>query len=364
MRTVFRFIVLFLLLPASAIAASDEWRVEKATSQVRYTTDRSSWVDLRSGDTIPNRAWIATGPRGRAQLVRGVERIGFQPNTVAAITTKPGGVFATRKTEIVQQVGTLDLEIEKRSQPHTTVQTPYLAAVVKGTIFHVDVNRSKASVSVDRGLVQVTSFASGQQTNVGPRQSATVDKRVGMSVDGAITRPSISTVAPTTADVPAVGTTKLSGQNDATDDKEKSTNGANDASADTADDSMSKEPSGKDHTRANGNRRGDSQGNNGNGDRGSDSNGGKSGGSAGKGNGGANQGKGGGTGEKSSGTSGSGSGESKGSKGNGGVGGDGRGNGNSESKGSKGSDSGNNGHGGGNGKGNNGNSGSGGKGKK
>ncbi|MFP3541194.1 FecR domain-containing protein, partial [Pseudomonas sp. SIMBA_044] len=85
-----------------------------------------------------------------------MESIAFQPNTMAAITTKPAGFFAPRKTEIVQQVGALDLEIEKRSQPHTTVQTPYLAAVVKGTIFHVSVAKSKASVSVDRGLVQVT----------------------------------------------------------------------------------------------------------------------------------------------------------------------------------------------------------------
>ncbi|WP_210161477.1 hypothetical protein [Rhizobium leguminosarum] len=66
-------------------------------------------------------------------------------------------VFCPGKTEVLQQIGTLDLEIEKRSQPHTTVQTPYLEAVVKGTIFHVTVGKTKASVSVDRGLVQVTS---------------------------------------------------------------------------------------------------------------------------------------------------------------------------------------------------------------
>ena len=103
---------------------------------------------------------------GEFSFARGVESITFQPNTLAAITTNDS---AAMKTQISQQVGSLDLEIEERSQPHTTVQTPYLAAVVKGTIFHVTVEKEKAS-AVDRGLVQVTSFASGQQSNVAPGQ--------------------------------------------------------------------------------------------------------------------------------------------------------------------------------------------------
>ena len=231
----------FLLAPFGAHASGDDWQVAKATSQVRYTIDQKQWTDLRAGDVVPNKAWISTGPRGRAQLVRGVESIGFQPNSMAAITTKPGGFLSPRKTEIFQQVGALDLEIEKRSQPHTTVQTPYLAAVVKGTIFHVTVGKSKASVAVDRGLVQVTSFASGQQANVGPRQSATVDRKAGMDVAGAVSKPSITSVAPSVAVVPAIGATKLSGQPDAApDDKGKSKKGADDTSANTADDSKGK----------------------------------------------------------------------------------------------------------------------------
>ena len=238
MRVVLRFVVLLFLLPVSAIAGSDDWKVDKATSQVRYTTDQMSWKDLKSGDILPNHAWISTGPRGRARLVRGVESIAFQPNTMAAITTKPAGFFALRKTEIVQQAGALDLEIERRSLPHTTVQTPYLAAVVKGTIFHVSVGRSKASVSVDRGLVQVTAFASGQQANVGPRQSAIVDRKTGMKVDGAASRPSIIAVTPSVAVVPAVGTTTLTGQTEGSaEDKEKSGKGSQDTSENTANDS-------------------------------------------------------------------------------------------------------------------------------
>lgn len=201
----FRFIVLaFLLVPVSSFAANDDWRVAKATKEVRYSLGDAKWIDLHAGDVLPNHASVTTGTRGRALLVRGVERIEFQPNTTASITTT-SGFLSPRKTEINQQIGSLELEIEKRSQPHTTVQTPFLAAVVKGTIFHVSVSKTAASVKVDRGLVQVTSFASGQQANVGPKQSASVGAKTGMSVAGQEARPSITSVPASAAKLPAAG---------------------------------------------------------------------------------------------------------------------------------------------------------------
>lgn len=226
-----------ILLSASTLAAADDWRVVKATDQAKYTIDRTNWLDLNTGDVVPNRAWVSTGPRGRVQLARGVENITFQPNTLASITAYGG--FLAPQTQIVEQVGSLDLEIEKRSQPHTTVQTPYLAAVVKGTIFHVTVGKTKASVSVDRGLVQVTSFASGQLSNVGPHQSATVDSKVGMTVKGDVAKPEITSVAPSVARVPAVGTTILAGAVEASEAKNKSSAAGKDTSSSANDDGNS-----------------------------------------------------------------------------------------------------------------------------
>lgn len=319
-----RILLLFLafvisLLPVTAFASDEDWHVAKASSQVRYTTDQNTWKDLRAGDVVPNRAWISTGPRGRAQLVRGVEIIGFQPNTMASITTKAGGFFTIRKTEIVQQVGTLDLEIEKRSQPHTTVQTPYLAAVVKGTIFHVSVGKTKASVSVDRGLVQVTSFASGQRADVGPKQSATVDRKAGMKVAGAVSRPTIGSVATSVAVVPAVGTAELAGQT-------ADTAGDKGNSSKTSEDTTSRESTGS-ASHGNGSGNGSANGNSGN-------NGGNANGNTGgNGNGGSNS-----SGAGSSGNNGGGSGNGNSGNGGGNSGNNGNGGGN-----------GNNGNGGGNG---------------
>ncbi|MDR7147637.1 hypothetical protein [Rhizobium sp. BE258] len=320
------FALVTLLLPLTAYASGDDdWHVAKASSQVRYTTDQSMWKDLQTGDVVPNSAWISTGPRGRVQLVRGVESIGFQPSTLAAITTKSGGLFSARKTNILQQIGELDLEIEKRSQPHTTVQTPYLAAVVKGTIFHVSVGKTNASVSVDRGLVQVTSFASGQLANVGPRQRATVDRKSGMKVSGANSRPTISPVAPSVAVVPAVGTTALAGQAEVTtDDKGKSSKASNDASAKDAAQSNGKSgkgSSGSNDSGKSGNGNNGNGGGNGssNGNSGSNGNGGSSGAGSSGNNGNGNSGNGGGN-------SGNAGGNGKGNNGNGGGNGGGKGN--------------------------------------
>ncbi|MBY3068208.1 hypothetical protein HFO74_33130 [Rhizobium laguerreae] len=278
MSIVSRFLIAALfLLSTAAFAAAEDWRVVKATDQAKYTVDRMNWLDLSPGDVVPNRAWVSTGPRGRVQLARGVESITFHPNTLASIAT---GGFFSKKTEIVQLVGALDLEIEKRSQPHTTVQTPYLAAVVKGTIFQVTVGKTKASVSVDRGLVQVTSFASGQQSNLGPRQSAIVDSKAGMTVRGQLSKPEIISVAPLVAKVPVVGTTKLAGAIEASEAKNKSS---------TADDKTSSSASNSGGGKGGiGNSGGNDHGNSGKSDNNS---GGKGNGNSG-GNGNGNSGKG------------------------------------------------------------------------
>ncbi|MBB3545317.1 MULTISPECIES: FecR domain-containing protein [unclassified Rhizobium] len=323
----FRFIVLaFLLVPVSSFAANDDWRVAKATKEVRYSLGDAKWIDLHAGDVLPNHASITTGTRGRALLVRGVERIEFQPNTTASITTT-SGFLSPRKTEIKQQIGSLELEIEKRSQPHTTVQTPFLAAVVKGTIFHVSVSKTAASVKVDRGLVQVTSFASGQQANVGPKQSASVGAKTGMSVAGQEATPSITSVPASAAKLPAAGSKKLGSEKQANsnnkpskaDDGSKAANGKSHfGGSSIGGDRSSNGNNGSDRSRGSGNGNGNSgdtgHGNGGNnGAKGNNSGSGNHGNSA-SGNNGNGHGRSGnnGNGKGGSGNNGNGNGNGKG----------------------------------------------------
>ncbi|MCJ8521193.1 hypothetical protein ABID21_004279 [Pseudorhizobium tarimense] len=200
LRQIFTTILFVCLSAATAFAA--EWQVERTTKEVMYTVDRENWVSLQRGMAVPNNAWVSTGPRGRLALTRRTERLAIEPKTLAAVITREG--LLSRKTEVVQRTGQIAADIEKRSRPHTYVHTPLLAAVVKGRSFTVTVTSRDASVSVDRGLVQVTSFTGGQSTDVGPGQQARVDQAQNIAVAGN-GAPSVSSVEPTQAAVPAVG---------------------------------------------------------------------------------------------------------------------------------------------------------------
>ena len=153
--------IVAMLCPAAAWAAN-EWTVVRVTRDVTHSRDKSAWEPVTPGMTLPNGAWITTGPRGRLQLARGVERVSFQPGTTASIRTS--GVF-TRTTKIDQTAGILTLEIEKRSRPHTYVETPFLAAVVKGTIFTVTVDekRERADIVLSRPPLNVISMTQREQ---------------------------------------------------------------------------------------------------------------------------------------------------------------------------------------------------------
>lgn len=192
----------FVLALCPSIAFAKDWVVAKTTSQVSYTVDKTTWEAVAVGVVIPSKAWISTGPRGRVTLTRGEESLSLSPNTLGSVVTHEG-IFS-RKTEVVQQTGEIALDIEKRSSPHTYVHTPFLAAVVKGTTFTVTVTQQEASVAVESGLVQVSSFTGGETADVGPGQQATVDQNQTMSVAGVDAAPSVTSVEPTRANVPAV----------------------------------------------------------------------------------------------------------------------------------------------------------------
>lgn len=122
---------------------------------------------------VPNAAWIHTGKRGRVILGRDEEKIMFAPNTMAAIMSKTTG--GKRETVVGQQFGRLLLDVETRAEQHTTVQTPYLAAVVKGTRFETIVDGRTAGIRVERGSVEATDFGSRTQVDVRSGQSVAVN---------------------------------------------------------------------------------------------------------------------------------------------------------------------------------------------
>ena len=177
--------VLTLGMASGALAAEDGvWSVSKAAGEVWVATNGAQQVSLNQQDALKPGDTIRTGRNGRVLLVRGEETILISPNSVVGLLaeTKEG-----LSTTIIQQAGSILLEVEKRNVKHFEVETPYLAAVVKGTQFSVTVNAGSTRVGVLHGQVEVSDFKTGQIAQVMPGQAATAFEhgKPGLSLSGA-----------------------------------------------------------------------------------------------------------------------------------------------------------------------------------
>src|SRR5712691_370503 len=135
---------------SGAIAQDSSWRVGKASGDVWFSASGAQPVALSSDAALKPGDTIRTGQNGRVLLVRGAETMLISANSVVGLPTKkPVGM----STIILQQAGTILLDIEKRNVRHFEVATPFLAAVVKGTQFRVTVSDTGSHVEVLRGQV-------------------------------------------------------------------------------------------------------------------------------------------------------------------------------------------------------------------
>jgi FecR protein len=169
---------------SSASAAEDGmWSVGKSSGEVWITTTGAQPASLNQEEVLKPGDTIRTGRNGRVLLSRGEESILIAPNSVVGV---PAEKKEGLSTTIVQQAGSILLEVEKRNVKHFEVETPYLAAVVKGTQFSVTVNAASTTVEVRRGQVEVSDFKSGQIAQVMPGQAATAfaHGKSGLSLSG------------------------------------------------------------------------------------------------------------------------------------------------------------------------------------
>ena len=179
------FVAALILGAASAACAADDgiWSVSKASGEVWVATDGAQPVSLNQEETFKPGNTIRTGRNGRVLLVRGEETILISPNSVVGL---PAEKKEGLSTTIIQQAGSILLEVEKRNVKHFEVETPYLAAVVKGTQFSVTVGAGSTKVGVVRGQVEVSDFRTGQIAQIMPGQAATAFERgkPGISLSG------------------------------------------------------------------------------------------------------------------------------------------------------------------------------------
>ena len=183
------------------------WHVGKSSGDVWVTTPDVQQASLANDTILKPGDNIRTGQTGRALLVRGKESILISPNSIIGIPhEKKDGL----PTTIIQQAGSILLEVEKRNVKHFEVETPYLAALVKGTRFQVTIDKNDARVDVFRGQVEVSDFKSGQYALVQPEQAAKVSIQGpgGLSLSGSGTLSPIHQGLPRKSSVDPVSVTK------------------------------------------------------------------------------------------------------------------------------------------------------------
>ncbi len=174
-----------VLATASTAFAADDgaWTVSKSSGEVWLTSSGVQPASLQQEELLKPGDTVRTGRTGRVLLRRGEETMLISPNSVVGM---PAEKKEGLSTTIVQQAGSILLEVEKRNVKHFEVETPYLAAVVKGTQFRVTINAGSTSVDVIRGQVEVADFRSGQVAQVMPGQHATTftQGKLGLSLSG------------------------------------------------------------------------------------------------------------------------------------------------------------------------------------
>ncbi len=156
--------VLLLCAPLAGAGAAD-WTLVRASGDVRVNTDGANWhristnSALRAGDSL----W--TGRNGRALIRNSHSTVIVAPNSMVRI---PNRELSSNKSVLFHYLGEVSAQVEKRRGDHFSVQTPYLAAIVKGTRFTVTVTKLTTEVNVQQGRVEVRDLDTGQIVRLGP----------------------------------------------------------------------------------------------------------------------------------------------------------------------------------------------------
>ena len=172
---------------SSAAAFADDWKVVRLRGSVLQHVG-GEWQKLSRGGMVPDDRVIRTLKTGNVELQRGNETITIGPDTQIQIfdekSTRP---FTTVK----QYFGRVTVDAEARKVEHFAVQTPYLAAVVKGTKFVVTSDEARAKVEVKRGRVYVEDNSNQSNVTLSVGQHASLSPGSVLHVNGRGTLPPV-----------------------------------------------------------------------------------------------------------------------------------------------------------------------------
>ena len=133
----------FVCAGSEAIAESAAWRVSKSSGEVWVSTSGAQQASLTDEAVLNPGDNIRTGRNGRVLLVRGQEQILISPNSVVGL---PAAKSPGHDHRSFSSPAPFSSRLRKVTCQHFEVETPYLAAVVKGTQFRVSVGQGESYV--------------------------------------------------------------------------------------------------------------------------------------------------------------------------------------------------------------------------
>lgn len=203
-KTILALIILFIsvIFGNSAYAQSGSWKVSESQGDVSISHQGVTKVAVK-GAALSAGDSIKTGANGRAVITRGEQYVVVSRNShikVAPQKTK------SLLTQFVQYFGNALFKVDKRKDQHFAVETPYMAAVVKGTTFNVSVGAEGATVQVTEGAVEVATLDGGARELLLPGDIGLVERGdpFSLGIRGRNTRSIESRNKPAETAAPAV----------------------------------------------------------------------------------------------------------------------------------------------------------------
>ena len=159
---------LSLVCGGAAVAA--EWKLTEVSGTVRIAAPGADAAPAKLNQTLPTGTSVTTFQGARATLDNGLQHIVVGPNSRMTVAPDTANGF----TRVIQDLGAVMFQVDKQAKPHFRVDTPLLAAVVKGTTFTVEVEAQASSVNVAEGVVEVRSNLNDLGRDVPAGSSGTI----------------------------------------------------------------------------------------------------------------------------------------------------------------------------------------------
>ncbi|MBS1166591.1 MAG: hypothetical protein H6R00_2616 [Proteobacteria bacterium] len=234
------------LIGSAALAA--DWQIATVSGKA-YRLDGATWVPVAAHDRLALGEAVKTLGAATLTLARAGVTITVGPSSQLQIKERLDGKF----TDVLQTAGSAAVEVDPAKHIRLAVETPYMAAVVKGTVFSVSTFEGYSETAVTRGRVAVIDVTNSLEVDVTAGQKATSGEDKPLSVDGTgslatpeplegkvVTRADDGTLVETETDDDGKGKSASGKSEDGADKAKSDDKGKSDDSSDKSDDSSDK----------------------------------------------------------------------------------------------------------------------------